>query len=391
MAGEGEHNGALNALAACHQGGRKMEIAGPQPARAGLHFDGTGGAYFRIWIVNLLLTLLTLGLYSPWAKVRKARFFARHTVLLGDRFDFHGEPLRILLGRVLALLLLAAWTHAFQIHLWLGLAMLVLLCAAGPLLFASAQRFRYANTSWRGLRFGFKVPRGRVYALGLPLLLIWTSGSVAANWGVAAQWVAALGGLTALVLPWGHARLKQMQHAHARFGEQPFSFKPAVGAFYGLYLKALLFVIAGGFLGGIASAVIIRAISVTDRPVPSWQPTALGLLVGVLVWVVSWPFFAARLQQLVWSRTGWGEVQFSTTMRARRLWKLASVLSILTLLTLGLYWPFAAVALARYRIGSVQLEAAQGLPPMTAPAANPDARRAAGDAFADFAGLDLGW
>ena len=34
-------------------------------------FHGNGAEYFRIWIVNFLLTLLTLGVYSAWAKVRK--------------------------------------------------------------------------------------------------------------------------------------------------------------------------------------------------------------------------------------------------------------------------------------------------------------------------------
>lgn len=38
-------------------------------------FTGTGSEYFRIWIVNWLLTLLTLGIYSAWAKVRRIQFF----------------------------------------------------------------------------------------------------------------------------------------------------------------------------------------------------------------------------------------------------------------------------------------------------------------------------
>ena len=40
-----------------------------------LSFTGTGSEYFRIWIVNLLFTILTLGIYSAWAKVRKLRYF----------------------------------------------------------------------------------------------------------------------------------------------------------------------------------------------------------------------------------------------------------------------------------------------------------------------------
>ena len=51
-------------------------------------FTGEGAEYFRIWVVNLLLTLLTLGVYSAWAKVRKQRWFWQHTRLDGHVFDF---------------------------------------------------------------------------------------------------------------------------------------------------------------------------------------------------------------------------------------------------------------------------------------------------------------
>src|SRR5262245_3784981 len=91
-------------LATAPEGAAPETPAGPRTTALG--FDGSGSEYFRIWIVNLFLTLATLGVYSAWAKVRKARWFARHTLLLGDRFDFHGDPRRILLGRVVAIALL---------------------------------------------------------------------------------------------------------------------------------------------------------------------------------------------------------------------------------------------------------------------------------------------
>lgn len=33
-------------------------------------FTGSAGEYFRIWIVNIALSIVTLGIYSAWAKVR---------------------------------------------------------------------------------------------------------------------------------------------------------------------------------------------------------------------------------------------------------------------------------------------------------------------------------
>ena len=50
-------------------------------------FHGQATEYFKIWIVNVLLTVLTLGIYSAWAKVRTMRYFYGHTVLDNSSFD----------------------------------------------------------------------------------------------------------------------------------------------------------------------------------------------------------------------------------------------------------------------------------------------------------------
>ena len=64
-------------------------------------FRGNGGEYFRIWIVNLLLTIVTLGIYSAWAKVRRLRYFYGNTFVDGHSFEYHGQPLAILKGRLI--------------------------------------------------------------------------------------------------------------------------------------------------------------------------------------------------------------------------------------------------------------------------------------------------
>jgi uncharacterized membrane protein YjgN (DUF898 family) len=71
----------------------------PLPETLGFTFSGSGKEYFRIWIVNLFLTVATLGIYSAWAKVRRLRYFDRNTHLAGAVFDFRGDPKAILRGR----------------------------------------------------------------------------------------------------------------------------------------------------------------------------------------------------------------------------------------------------------------------------------------------------
>lgn len=66
-------------------------------------FMGSGKEYFGIWIVNVFLTIVTLGIYSAWAKVRRNRYFYGNTVLLGRAFEYHARGGQILVGRLIVL------------------------------------------------------------------------------------------------------------------------------------------------------------------------------------------------------------------------------------------------------------------------------------------------
>src|SRR6218665_1194187 len=80
--------------------------AQPTAQVGGFHrvsFTGRASEYFGIWIVNVLLTIITLGIYSAWAKVRRNRYFYGNTVLLGRSFEYHARGLQILIGRLIVL------------------------------------------------------------------------------------------------------------------------------------------------------------------------------------------------------------------------------------------------------------------------------------------------
>lgn len=64
-------------------------------------FTGSASEYFGIWIVNVLLTIVTIGIYSAWAKVRRNRYFYGNTVLLGRAFEYHATGKQIFLGRAI--------------------------------------------------------------------------------------------------------------------------------------------------------------------------------------------------------------------------------------------------------------------------------------------------
>src|ERR1700690_99945 len=81
-----------------------------------MRFTGSGAEYFGVWIVNLLLTIVTLGIYSAWAKVRRLQYFYGHTGRGGSSFDFHGSPIRILIGRAIALVILVVYNFSGRMH-----------------------------------------------------------------------------------------------------------------------------------------------------------------------------------------------------------------------------------------------------------------------------------
>src|ERR1700690_1154059 len=190
-----------------------------------IRFTGEGAEYFRIWIVNLLLTIVTVGIYSAWAKVRRLQYFYRHTELAGSSFDFHGSPIRILTGRLIALALLIGYRFSASLHSRLTILVVLAIALALPWLLRNSLRFRLYNSSWRGVRFHFR-------------------GSVAGSYRVFL-----LNGFLMLITlyvmaPFMHQRLKAYQHDNSWFARTRFSFHASVSQFYLIYLLLLAAIVA---------------------------------------------------------------------------------------------------------------------------------------------------
>ena len=191
-----------------------------------IRYTGSGSECFRIWIVNLLPTLLTLTLYYPGAKVRRLRYFYANTLIDDQPLGFHADPWKILRGYLLIGAMLIAYSVAGRLWAIGGFVSFLIIAALWPALLKSTMQFRLANTSWRGLRFRFEGTLGGAYrALRpwfVPGLLI-----VAALLAVPDQvhpplWCGAFVvriGLTMLVLvPLLGWNLKKYQHDNFAFG-----------------------------------------------------------------------------------------------------------------------------------------------------------------------------
>ena len=127
-------------------GGRPIE-----PHRIG--FTGAGSEYFGVWFVNLLLTIVTLSLYTPWARRRTAQYFYGHTQVVGSPLEFVAEARRMAFGFLVFAALYVAYELALQTGQDLAASLLFFgFAALLPLLWGSAMRFRLGATRWRGIR-----------------------------------------------------------------------------------------------------------------------------------------------------------------------------------------------------------------------------------------------
>ncbi len=326
-------------------------LADAPPLQAGapvaLRFTGRAGEYFRIWIVNVCLSVVTLGIYSPWAKVRRKRYFYGNTLLAGEAFDYLADPKAILKGRLIvggALLVysVASKTDVPGVPFLFGLAYLGLL----PAIVIAAARFNALNSAHRGVRFGFHATYGETLGfLVLPVFLVPLS----------------LG----LLYPYYVFRRRAFFAGHSSYGTTPFAFESSAGRYYATYLKAALLFIA--FV--IGSVVTL----------------GLGALPLYLLFAA---YRDAAVARLNWSHTRLGELGFECRWTAWGLWKLYLVNTVGLVFTLGLAAPWVHVRTARYQLERISVGPADRLGEFVA--ASREGSKALGDEALGLLGFDVG-
>jgi uncharacterized membrane protein YjgN (DUF898 family) len=299
-------------------------------------FTGSGAEYFRIWIVNLLLSIVTLGIYSAWAKVRRLRYFYGHTAVDGGTFGYHASPIAILKGRLIAYAVVATMAVVSNVAPLLASVLYLPLLVLMPIVLVRAFRFRAANSSYRGIRFAFDGLENdafRVYLL-LPILVPFTLG---------------------LAYPFVVARQREFMVDHSRLGRSRFVLALPTWPVYRIYGTAAIvglawFVVLAAALAG--TALVAGADG--DDPVMTPGVAAVVLFSYVVIGVL---YVAVRtaFENLVWNHTMLDEHRFASRLRIPHMLALYLVNIATIAVTLGLAVPWARVRLARYRARSLTL------------------------------------
>jgi uncharacterized membrane protein YjgN (DUF898 family) len=315
----------------------------PNPASAPVEypfdFRGDEREYFRIWIVNLALTILTLGIWSAWAKVRTERYFYANTRVADTPFEFLARPLPILKGRIIAFTLFGAYILGSQFSLKLQLSALAVIVLLSPWLIVRGLMFHARYSSWRGLMFRFVPDYGAAYRVYLLVYLLFPF---------------TLG----FIFPYIKWRQKTFVVTHHRFGGRPFTFGATGSEFYLPYFIALGMLIGSWIVIGFLFAGMMSGGS-AHGPSATWVYTITGSV--YLVYFLMFVYLASRIVNLTYNNAALEGFRLRSTVRARDLLKLYFFNTFGILLSLGMLIPWAMIRMARYRASRLVLVAPDDL------------------------------
>lgn len=336
-------------------------------------FTGSAGEYFRIWIVNTFLTVITLGIYAAWAKVRTRRYFYKNTLLEGHAFDYTANPVAILKGYLILAFGLILYNVLIRFSKpQYALALLGLFFLTFPILIHKSLRFFAHNSVYRNIRFRFSGGAGKSYKIYMlfPLLIPLTLGLIAPYWAFLR---------------------KQYFYGYIGYGTSTNSFQAKPGPFYKVYILTALVgiglavLVGGGFAMVIPPLVKSAGAAVPPKMIIAFAiPVYLGMIIAftgiqqyLFAWTTNYCFTSSQL----------GLLQFESTLHAGRLvWiRISNIIAII--FSLGLLAAWAKVRHTRYLFDNLTVLAAGDLNEF-ASAAEPE-EGAYGDAATEFFDLEI--
>ncbi|OQX01980.1 MAG: hypothetical protein BWK73_44280 [Thiothrix lacustris] len=337
-------------------------------------FTGSGNEYFKIWIVNILLSIVTLGIYSAWASVRRRRYFYGNTWLEDANFEYHATPLQILLGRVIAIGLLIAYTFLSNAFPIIGFGLLLLIMAFMPWLVCRSMQFNARMSSYRNVRFSFHggVWDAYRYLLLIPLLpslvvLLFAVNLYLTGIHDQTRFISLAGtafGMTYLLVPYLQVLMTRYHLNHSQYGQGKFATEVSTGTFYKIYVKWMVVWSLGMLLMVALFAAVALMLGVfSGASVDKSQLSAETLMLTILPLIFLFyaplvlmgmfanAYLKSRVRNYVFKQTRLDDVlTLDSTISAWALFKVYAINLLMLMLTLGLATPWVEVRLHRYML-----------------------------------------
>ena len=347
-------------------------------------FSGSAGEYFRIWIVNIFLTIITLGIYGAWAKVRTRRYFYAHTSIDGHAFDYLANPVAILKGNLVIGGGFILYSAADFIHPFVKLGMTALIAVAFPFLIYKSLRFYAHNSAFRNIRFNFSGNLKESYFVYLliPLVIPFTLG---------------------LLLPYWTYRRKGYFFNNFAFGEAESDFSGKAGPIYNIYLvAALTVIITAACLAALVFGIGVETMTsfmTTVSPADGDGPVGkfsklifIGMIASYVLTLVIitliQQYLFVRLTNYSWHHSKLGAIYFRSDLKVKELvWiRITNIIAIIC--SIGLLAPWAKIRRTRYILTNLALVSYSSLDDFTA--ATTEDESAVGDSATDFFDFEIG-
>ncbi len=305
----------------------KLNISNFRP----ILFKGNASDYFAIWLANLVLSIITLGIYSAWAKVRRINYFYNNTYLAESSLIYHANPKTILIGRIIAVVVLIGLNLIAEFVPVLSLVISPIILFALPWIMNRSMRFQARMTSWRNVRFQWLGTYWETFMWMIiaPLISI-------LSWGLLAPWMSKLS-------------YKYYANNHS-FGTSSFSSDAKTGDYYKAFFM-------GAFLPFIVLMVLLclPMLIVLFAASPSGNTEGMFIIGQSLGFAFVIAFFVASTIYSTLARNVLlntlllrDKVIFKSDLSAWRVLWISMSNLVAIVFTLGLMAPWAHVRLYRY-------------------------------------------
>ena len=198
--------------------------------RNSFKFNGSGSELFGIYVVNMILSAITFGIYAAWAKAKRLRYMYQNTDFAGDVFRYHGTGKEIFIGFLKFMLIMVLLYAVYMVgSLTYNQTLIIIgsiilfggLLVIVPLAIHGGLRYRMARTSWRGIHWGYRGIKKELMSLylkgvGLSIITFGVYGS------------------------WFEAKLYKYILSNIRFGDIKLSWDGNGKDLFFIYLKGIL-------------------------------------------------------------------------------------------------------------------------------------------------------
>lgn len=289
-------------------------VYGEHTRRIPFIFSGTGFEYCKIWLVNLLVSLLSAGILYPWAQVRSLRYFYQHTHLDHTEFQCTSHPQKIFLVQFVLVAYLAALLYSFfnaLVYFFIGV---IILLGILPFYWFKRSHLLYKDSFYHEHNFNQQTNLRDAYviALGWPCLVVLSAG---------------------LLAPYAVFKMQQYWVQTKSLGNYAFTFNAKPKNYFVL----------------LPSLVMAECVSVMCF---HWKQhlaaSGIALIISV-VWLLVFLRWRVALVNLRWNGVKSSLGYFVSSWSLRSYSNLVIKNLLLCVVTLGFYWPWAKVRIAEYK------------------------------------------